>query len=620
MNDKIKAFLFDTLDEDDILQNNEIQANTLVGFIMFLSSIVLAVTCILSMMGIFYLKKDVYMVLLVRGIPELLIPALLCRITRARKKWLKYVLLIEFLIVLARMDSILGFNVVLIMAIPVILSCRFYSKQFTVLIAGLTVVLFGLSAFANAYWDLGYLDLNFYDPPKGTRLLVNGTLRETVRQYPLDRMVRVRQVMLLSFLPRMLIYLLISVICVKIAAKGRQMVIDQKETTKKTARIESELNLANNIQAHMLPTIFPPYPECEEVMLYASMIPAKEVGGDFYDFFMLDDHNIVFIVADVSGKGVPAALFMVIAKTLLKNEANMGTEPADIFTKVNHMLCEGNENNMFVTAWLGILNTETGLLKYVNAGHNPPLIKLGNENVVYLKSRPGFVLAGMDGIKYKQYELQMQPGDTIFLYTDGVTEATNAQKELFGNERLQTYLEQHISDGVQDILHGLKEEIFRFADGEEQFDDITMLVLKYQKEKISEDMLEKKFEAKENNLAEVLQFVENELETKELPMKLSMQISVCVEEIFTNIARYAYSEKEEDVTLGISYSDDELIMRFVDHGMPFDPLAKKDPDVTLSAEERDIGGLGIFIVKKTMDDVKYEYKNGKNVLTIRKKI
>ena len=620
MSNKIKAFLFDTLDEEDILQRNEIQADKLVGFVMFLSSIVLAVTCILSMMGIFYLKKEVYSLLLFRGIPELLIPAILCRAARARKRWLKYVMIIEFLVVLARIDSILGFNVVLIMAIPVVLSCRFYSKQFTILITGLTIVLFGLSAFANAYWDLGYLDLNFYDPPKGTRLLMDGTLREAVRQYPLDRMVRLQQVMLLSFLPRVLIFLIIAVICIKIAAKGRQMVVDQKKTTEKTARIESELNLANDIQAHMLPTIFPPYPECEEVNLYASMIPAKEVGGDFYDFFMLDDHNIVFVVADVSGKGVPAALFMVIAKTLLKNEANMGTEPAEIFTKVNHMLCEGNENNMFVTAWLGILDTETGLLKYVNAGHNPPLIKLGNKNVEYLKSRPGFVLAGMDGVKYRQYELQMRPGDTLFLYTDGVTEAENVGKELFGNERLQAYLDQHMSEGVQDILHGLKEEIFRFADGEEQFDDITMLVLKYQKKKTPENMLEKKFEAKENNLAEVLQFVERELEEKELPMKLSMQVSVCVEEIFTNIARYAYSEKEEDVTLGISYSDDELTVRFVDHGMPFDPLIKKDPDVTLSAEERSIGGLGIFIVKKTMDDVHYEYKNGKNILTIRKKI
>lgn len=607
------------LKEDDILQNNEIQANRLVGFSMCFGSILLAVICIICRVGIFHIKGDIYRILLFRGIPELLIPVILCSATKAKKIWLKYVMLIEFLIVLARMDSMLGFNATLIMVVPIILSCRFFNKNFTILISGLTMLLFGLSAFANAYWNMGYLDLNFYDPTEGTVLIMKGTLREAVLKYPIDRMVRLKQVMLWSFIPRLFVFLLISVICVKIAIKGRQMVLKQEETTRKSARIESELNLANNIQAHMLPTIFPPYPECEEIDLYASMSPAKEVGGDFYDFFMLDDRNIAFIVADVSGKGVPAALFMVIAKTLIKNETNMGCEPAEIFTKVNHMLCEGNDYNMFVTAWLGILNTETGILKYANAGHNAPLIKTGDGRYEYLKSKHGFVLAGMDGIRYKQCELQMNPGDTIFVYTDGVTEATNSEDELFGEERLQTYLNEHITDDVKSVVSGLKDEIYRFAGEREQFDDITMLILHYREKKMSDQMLEKNFRAKENQLQEVLQYVEQKMEENELPMKLAMQISVCVEEIFVNIARYAYEQSEEDVTLGMKYEDDELTMRFVDHGIPFDPLAKKDPDVTLSAEERNIGGLGIFIVKKTMDDVKYEYKNGKNILTLKKK-
>lgn len=619
MGKKLKAFLVTDLKEDDILQNNEIQANRLIGFSMCLGSILLAVICIMCRVGIFHIKSDIYRILLFRGISELLIPVILCRITKARKIWLKYVMLIEFLIVLARMDSLLGFNATLIMVIPLILSCRFFRKNFTILISGLTILLFGLSSFANAYWNMGYLDLNFYDPAKGTVLIMAGTLREAVLKYPIDRMARLQQVMLFSFVPKLIVFVLISVICVKIAIKGRQMVLDQEATTKKSARIESELDLANNIQAHMLPTIFPPYPDCEEIQLYASMSPAKEVGGDFYDFFMLDDRNIAFIVADVSGKGVPAALFMVIAKTLIKNETNMGCEPAEIFTKVNHMLCEGNDYNMFVTAWLGILNTETGVLKYANAGHNAPLIRKGDGRYEYLKTKHGFVLAGMDGIRYNQCELQMEPGDRIFVYTDGVTEAANSQDELFGEERLQAYLNEHITDDVESTVTGLKSEIFRFADEREQFDDITMLLLNYRERKMSDQMLEKNFQAKENQLQEVLRFVEQEMEENEFPMKLAMQICVCVEEIFVNIARYAYEKSEEDVTLGLKCEDNELTMRFVDHGIPFDPLAKKDPDVTLSAEDRNIGGLGIFIVKKTMDDVKYEYKNGKNILTLKKK-
>ena len=617
---KRKEWFCKTLDENDILQNNEIQANKLVGFTMFLGSILLAVIWILCFSGIFHLKKEVINGIVFHGMLELLIPAVLCRVAKARKAWLKYLLLIELLIVLARIDSILGFNVPLIMIIPVILSCRFFSRRFTALISGLTMVLFALSTFANTWWNLGILDLNFYDPPKGTTLVIEDTILNAVKAVGIDPAVRVKQTMVLSYLPKMFTFLLISIVCVKIAEKGKQMVLEQELTTKKTARIETELNLANRIQAHMLPTIFPPFPDCEEIDLYAMMNPAKEVGGDFYDFFMIDENRFAMIIADVSGKGVPAALFMVITKTLLKNETMTGMKPEDVFTKVNHMLCEGNDDTMFVTAWMGILDMETGVLTYVNAGHNPPFVKRETGEFEALKSKAGFVLAGMDGIRYRQYEIRMQPGDQLFLYTDGVTEAMNPEEELYGENRLKNYLNAHISTDVKAVLEGLKEDIDKYARDEEQFDDITMLLMHYKKCKAQNGFLEKTFKAKENQLSEVLAFVEQELEEKTCPMKTTMQISVCVEEIFVNVAKYAYTQEEADVTIGMKYDADELTMRFTDYGIPFDPLAKKDPDISLPAEKREIGGLGIYIVKKTMDDVKYEYKNGMNILTMKKKI
>ena len=617
---KRKEWFCKTLDENDILQNNEIQANKLVGFTMFLGSILLAVIWILCFSGIFHLKKEVINGIVFHGMLELLIPAVLCRVAKARKAWLKYLLLIELLIVLARIDSILGFNVPLIMIIPVILSCRFFSRRFTALISGLTIVLFALSTVANTWWNLGVLDLNFYDPPKGTTLVIEDTILNAVKAVGIDPAVRVKQTMVLSYLPKMFTFLLISIVCVKIAEKGKQMVLEQELTTKKTARIETELNLANRIQAHMLPTIFPPFPDCEEIDLYAMMNPAKEVGGDFYDFFMIDENRFAMIIADVSGKGVPAALFMVITKTLLKNETMTGMKPEDVFTKVNHMLCEGNDDTMFVTAWMGILDMETGVLTYVNAGHNPPFVKRETGEFEALKSKAGFVLAGMDGIRYRQYEIRMQPGDQLFLYTDGVTEAMNPEEELYGENRLKNYLNAHISTDVKAVLEGVKEDIDKYARDEEQFDDITMLLMHYKKCKAQNGFLEKTFKAKENQLSEVLAFVEQELEEKTCPMKTTMQISVCVEEIFVNVAKYAYTQEEADVTIGMKYDADELTMRFTDYGIPFDPLAKKDPDISLPAAEREIGGLGIYIVKKTMDDVKYEYKNGMNILTMKKKI
>ena len=246
--------------------------------------------------------------------------------------------------------------------------------------------------------------------------------------------------------------------------------------TREKERIGAELHVATQIQADMLPRIFPPFPERREFDIYASMNPAKEVGGDFYDFFLVDNRHFAVVIADVSGKGVPAALFMVIAKTLIKSHAQFGNEPADIFTITNNQLCEGNEAGLFVTAWMGILDLHTGDLSCVNAGHNPPLVALEGEEFTYLKQKSGFILAGFEGFTYETSAFQMKKGDRIFLYTDGVTEAMNPQDELFGDQRLLAWMNEHRHEELEDVLHGLRKEISVFADGADQNDDITMLM------------------------------------------------------------------------------------------------------------------------------------------------
>lgn len=395
-----------------------------------------------------------------------------------------------------------------------------------------------------------------------------------------------------------------------------------KSVTAEKERINAELTLASDIQAHMLPCIFPAFPEHDEFDLYASMTPAKEVGGDFYDFYMIDETNLAVVMADVSGKGVPAALFMVIAKTLIKNYAQMGIEPAEVFTTVNKMLCEGNDAGLFVTAWMGVLDLESGQLTYVNAGHNPPLLYKNNKDFEYLKSRPGFVLAGMETIKYKQNAITLSPGDKLFLYTDGVTEATNADKQLFGEDRLCQFMNTHRSDTAMEILHNLKKHIDKFVGEAPQFDDITMLMLDYKKKNGDNNMTKQNFLANENALSDVLGFVEKELEKFGCSTKAIMQLLVAIEEVFVNIAHYAYSKEEGEVEIGISFDSNNQTITFciTDKGIPFNPLLKPDPDITLSAEEREIGGLGIFICKKTMDDIHYVREDNKNILTMNKKI
>ena len=254
---------------------------------------------------------------------------------------------------------------------------------------------------------------------------------------------------------------------------------DLTTVTAEKERIGAELNVATQIQADMLPRIFPAFPERTEFDIYATMDPAKEVGGDFYDFFLVDDDHLAVVIADVSGKGVPAALFMVIAKTLIKNHAQNKETPGDVFTQTNGQLCEGNDAGLFVTAWMGILEISTGKFTYVNAGHNPPLLKRAGGPFEWLKSRPGFVLAGMEGVRYRENTLQLEPGDRLYLYTDGVTEATNGAQELYGEDRLQAALNEAPDLPVEELLPRIKNSIDTFVGDADQFDDITMLGLSY---------------------------------------------------------------------------------------------------------------------------------------------
>ena len=256
-------------------------------------------------------------------------------------------------------------------------------------------------------------------------------------------------------------------------------VVNLARMTAEKERIGAELNVATQIQADMLPRIFPAFPERTEFDIFASMNPAKEVGGDFYDFFLVDENHLAIVIADVSGKGVPAALFMVIAKTLIKNHAQLRECPADIFTNVNEQLCEGNEAGLFVTGWMGILDLTTGQFVYVNAGHNPPLLMRSGENFEYLKSRAGFVLAGMEGIRYRQAELTLLPGDRLYLYTDGVTEATDIHAELYSEDRLQNALNQYKTLPIQEMCSGIKSSVYEFFGEADQFDDITMLAIEF---------------------------------------------------------------------------------------------------------------------------------------------
>ncbi len=254
---------------------------------------------------------------------------------------------------------------------------------------------------------------------------------------------------------------------------------DLVAVTSEKERIGAELNVATQIQADMLPRIFPAFPSRKDFDIYATMTPAKEVGGDFYDFFLVDDDHLAMVMADVSGKGVPAALFMVIAKTLIKNRTMMGGSPSEILAYVNDQLCEGNEAGLFVTVWLGILELSTGKGMAANAGHEHPAIRRGNGSFELVKYRHSPALATMEGMSFREHEFEMYPGDALYVYTDGVTEATNQDKVLFGEERMVEALNRRANEKPQVLLETVKAAIDEFVGDAEQFDDITMLGLDY---------------------------------------------------------------------------------------------------------------------------------------------
>lgn len=385
---------------------------------------------------------------------------------------------------------------------------------------------------------------------------------------------------------------------------------------KERLKNEEELGFAKTIQHSVLPTVFPLN---EKFEIYASMDTAKAVGGDFYDFFFVDPEHVAIEIADVSGKGVPAALFMMQAKTIIKNLVESGMPIDEAYTEANHRLCENNDAEMFVTAWMGVINLTNGHVEYVNAGHNPPLIYNENNEFIYLNTGTGFVLGGMDGYKYKLQSFDIVPGQKIYLYTDGVTESMNKNSELFGEEQLLEIINKYKDNDVHTICNQVLDAIKKHADGFEQSDDVTMLCLGLNGKESTDAIV---VDAKIENTQSVIEYVNKLLDANDCNHEAKMKIDVAIDELFSNICHYAYKpEQSGKAKIVVDFCDENSVtIIFEDRGIPYDPLKKPDPDAKAALEDRQIGGLGIFIVKKTMDSMEYKNVNGHNVLKIKKTI
>lgn len=448
------------------LLENETEANRYAAKCLAVCAGVGALAWLFNIIGIFIIPPMIMNIGMPFTILFFLIPTLLCKVTNGTPSWLKYAIVVCGIISIFILSSAMPKHGVLAWAVPIVLSCHYYSKNLTRLTLVASWVLFSASIYLGMYIGEGDLNLMITEPDIAKRVITGKMLFEAT---------------LFFVVPRALILLGISSICTTIAARTRRLLERQIKDSEERQRISTELDVATRIQADMLPCIFPAFPERPEFDIYATMNPAKEVGGDFYDFFMVDETHLAIVIADVSGKGVPAALFMVIGKTLINDHTKPGVDLGEVFSEVNELLCRSNNEGLFITAFEGVLDLVTGEFTFVNAGHEMPFIAKAGSVYEAHKLRPGFVLAGMEDMIYQSGSIQLSPGDKIFQYTDGVTEATNAAHELYGMERLSEVLVKNTDKKPAELLPTVKADIDAFVGEAPQFDDITMLCVSYLK-------------------------------------------------------------------------------------------------------------------------------------------
>lgn len=401
---------------------------------------------------------------------------------------------------------------------------------------------------------------------------------------------------------------------------ARQME-ELKAINEQKGRIEGELHVASAIQMGMLPKTFPTYPERDDVQVYGSLVPAKEVGGDLFDFFIRDE-KLFFCIGDVSGKGVPASLVMAVTRSLFRTVSAHESMPDRIVTSMNESMADMNESNMFVTLLVSVLDLPTGRLRYCNAGHDAPL--LIGDSVEELPVESNVPVAIMSGWKFLGQEIQVSVGTTIFLFTDGLTEAEKADHEQFKINRVCEVAKQALAcqeKTPKSIIQRMNNAVHQFVGHAEQSDDLTLLAIQYIKQQ-SAVRLQKSI-VLPNDIQEVPQlaaFVDEVCETLGFDATVTMQMNLAIEEAVVNVMNYAYPPGiHGDVSIEAQSNDVRLKFIITDSGAPFDPTVKSDADITLSAEERPIGGLGIYLVRQIMDSINYERVDGRNVLTLRKR-
>lgn len=463
----------DAYNKEDVFWENEIKANWFVAKVLLNIMIMIVGVLALEYYGVIEIEETSLMKSGMIVLPILLLSVFLCWIFKGEKHWIKYLMCFACLFFVISTNAILTTHATLVLTVPVILSCRYYNKRLTITMAVLTMIGFLSSEILGVFYGLANLN-NI--PLSNVDLHVGKEgLRYAIEQVGFNTNEYLRVQFIDSISTKFLYLLIISFACVEMSGAAMKMVLNQEAVTKKNTRIEMELSTAGTIQSNMIPSVFPMFPEREEFDVYASMTPAKQVGGDFYDMFLVDKDHLALVMADVSDKGIPAALLMMVTKILISDLTMQGKTPAEVLFEVNNRLCAHNDADMFVTVWLGVYNIRNGKLIASNAGHEYPMLKRNGGEYELIKDKHGLVIAAMEDSEYENYEFELHKGDKLFVYTDGVAEACNASNELFGTERMLKVLNSDVSRKPEEVINAMHKGINDFVGDTDQFDDITML-------------------------------------------------------------------------------------------------------------------------------------------------
>ena len=606
--------------------NNEADANKHMSFANAAAGVYMLVIWIFYLTGFFKINSGVTLVLVNVFFPIsiliLLTPLLYVYVfkDKIRKPRYKLFVLFSFVLVITALNTILPKHTLAAWALCIIMTNHYYNPK-----VGLSVfiaVIIGsiLSMYGSMF--VGEFDANLL---YGNEVLSAGIAPEYAdgpigRFHLLQEMIelghnRYIECLYFYFLPRGFILFLVFFVSNALNKRTYKLLVSEIHVNSEQQKTKTELEVAKEIQLATLPSEIATSKDAEIV---AELKAAKEVGGDFYDYFKIDDNHTAIVIGDISGKGVPAALFMMKTITCFKNFVGPNKTPAQILKEVNAALYDNNFQNMFVTCFLAILDKNTGVLEFANAGHNPPIIGK-NREFRYLKCQTGFVLGGLKDAFVNDEKITLKPGESITLYTDGVTEARNEKGDFYGEQRFLDLMNSKDFTCLVEVHHSIKDDMERFVDGAEQSDDITMLTLMYRGDECY--YIQNRFDAKLENIQGALDFVEQFCDQHQIEIGFKTNLLVVADELYSNIVKYGYQNKGGEIFTRLLFNKDknEFVITIIDRAPEFNPLEVNNAPLEGNVEDKPIGGLGILIVKKIMTDYAYDHINNKNILVLKKK-